>query len=206
MLNKLSTNKFLLLVILVLFLYVLIQRQCNSKQIDSANKEKITIVKDTIYQTKIDTFYIQTGKYKTVYVPKIIVKTNPKIMVKDKREVSNGEKHLFEEAREYLDTLQNEDIEIYSYSLLKGKLLNSSLAYKLKVPREIHITKTIEHPPTYRSGLYGFGEVGGNQKQFNNISLGLQYNRKGKWFVSYRMNFSELSNMTHNVGIGIRIK
>jgi len=200
-----SSNKSLLLITIVLFIYILIQRQC-VRELDLDPKPKITIVTDTIWQTKIDTFHLQTEKYRTVYVPKIVTENNSEISIREKQGVPEQKAHLFEEAREYRDTLQNEDIEIYSYGLLKGELLKSNLSYKLKVPKEINTTTIIEHPPTYRSGLYGFGEVGGNQEQFNNISLGLQYNRKGKWFVSYRLNFSELSSVTHNVGIGIRIR
>ncbi|WP_299434380.1 hypothetical protein [uncultured Aquimarina sp.] len=200
-----SSEKGMLIIIVGLSIFFLIQRQCVSPKV-SDTKPKITKVVDTIWQTKIDTFHLQTIKYKTVYVPKVVKGDNSKIVIRKKQEISEGEKHLFEEAREYKDTLHNEDIEIYSYNLLKGELLNSSLSYKLKVPREIKSTTTIEHPPIYRSGLYGFGELGGNQEQFSNISLGLQYNRKGKWFVSYRLNFSELSSVTHNVGIGIRIQ
>ncbi|WP_299247219.1 hypothetical protein [uncultured Aquimarina sp.] len=201
-----SSNKSLLLIILVLFIYILTQRQCNIKEVDRLEKPQIIVVKDTIYQTKVDTFQVQTTKYKTVYVPKTTTESIPKVVISEKQRVSEKEKHLFEEAREYRDTLYNDDIEIYSYNLLKGKLLNSDLVYKLKVPREIKTTTTIEHPPIYRSGLYGFGEVGGNHEQFNNISLGLQYSRKRNWFLSYRLNFIELSSITHNVGVGIRIQ
>lgn len=206
MLYKISGNKSLLLLVIVLFVYILAQKQCNSKDVVRLGKPKITIVKNTVYQIKMDTFYLQTIKYKTVYVSKNVKEDNSKIIIREKQGISEGEKDLFEEAREYQDTLHNEDIEIYSYSLLKGKLLNSSFSYKLKVSREIKTTTVIEHPPIYRSGLYGFGEVGGNQEQLSNISLDLQYNRKGKWFASYRLNFSELPNVTHNVGIGIRIQ
>ncbi|MDH7447693.1 hypothetical protein [Aquimarina sp. 2201CG14-23] len=205
MLYKISSNKSLLLIVIVLFVYILAQRQCGSRNIAVPEKPQITIVKDTVYQVKIDTFYLQTTKYNTVFVPKINNDDDVMASVRTEQEISQAEKHLYEEARTYTDTLYNEDIEIYSYSLLKGELLKNNLSYKLKVPREIRTTTTIEHASKYKSGLYGFGEVGGNQNQFNNISLGLQYNRRGKWFVSYRMNFNQLSNVTHNIGIGIRI-
>ena len=112
---------------------------------------------------------------------------------------------LYEEARVYKDTLSNDDIDIYSYNLLSGNLLDSQLSYKLKVPREITVTKVIEHPNTYRSGLYAFSEIGGNTSTLNNISVGLQYNRKGNWFASYRLNLNAIKRPTHNLGVGVRI-
>jgi len=197
--NIITRERGLLLLILVLLGVVLTQQRCNSFQNQSEGVPKVTIIRDTVWQTKIDTFKVQTEKYKTVYVP------SDKYFGKG-TEVVKSKESFFREAREYRDTLQNEDIEIYSYSLVEGALLDANLSYKLKVPREINTTRIIEQTPKYRSRLYAFGEVGGNQQQFDNISLGLQYNRKGKWFMSYRLNVSELSNVTHNIGVGIRLK
>ncbi len=203
---KLTKEKILILLIVILLGYILNQRQCNRINDMHVGKPKITVVRDTIWQTKVDTFRVQTEKFKTVYVPLADNAQEREIIVREEREVMKQEKHLFQEAREYRDTLQNENVEIYSYGLIKGELLKANLSYKLKVPREISTTKIIEYPSRYRSGLYAFGEAGGNQQQFDNISIGLQYNRKGKWFVSYRLNFNELSNTTHNVSFGIRLK
>lgn len=203
---KMSSNKVLLIIIVVLSVYILAQKQCSSDKNIQSERPKVTVMTDTVYQVKIDTFYLQTEKYKTVYIPKKVASTKINLNVKEKEALTKEEQVLFEEAREYRDTLFKDDLEIYSYNLLKGELLSSSFSYKLKVPREIKITNTIEHPKAYRSGLYAFGEVGGNQRRFNNISLGLQYNRKGDWFVSYRSNFSRLSNVTHHIGVGFRIK
>lgn len=203
---KMSSNKVLLLIIVILSVYILAQKQCSSDQNMQSESPKVTVMTDTVYQVKIDTFYLQTEKYKTVYIPKKIESTGINLNVKEKEALREEGQVLFEEAREYRDTLLKDDLEIYSYNLLKGELLSSSLSYKLKVPREIKTTNIVEHPKMYKSGLYAFGEVGGNQRQFNNISLGLQYNRKGDWFVSYRSNFSQLSNVTHHIGVGFRIK
>lgn len=195
-LTNLKTNSIILVGILLLLLINLFSRRTNKTTIE---KPKITIVRDTVWQTKIDTFKVQTVKYKKVYVhkndiTKIIKDT---IFIKD---TTN-----FVAAKIYRDTLNNTDVEIYSYDLVKGKLLDSQLSYKLKVPREITITKTIEHPKTYRSGLYLFSEVGGNAQKFDNLSLGIQYNRKGKWFASYRLNVNQFSQPTHNIGFGYRL-
>ena len=191
-----KTDRFLLGIIIVLLCINLFSKRTNKTAIE---KPKIKVIKDTIWQTKIDTLKIQTVKYKKVYVhkndvTKIIKDT---IFIKD---TTN-----FIASKIYRDTLNNTDVEIYSYDLVKGKLLDSQLSYKLKVPREITITKTIEHPKTYRSGLYLFSEVGGNAQKFDNLSLGLQYNRKGKWFASYRLNVNQFSQPTHNIGFGYRL-
>lgn len=194
---KISTQKILLLIILALLLLNLLNRRCSSKV--ETTEPKVTIVRDTVWQTKIDTFKIQTTQYKTVYVDTSDV-TN---IIEDTSTVEIPEHYV--EAKVYRDTLSNDDIDIFTYSLIKGRLLDSELSYKLKVPREITTTKTIEYPKTYRSGLYAFGEVGGNTSTFDNISFGLQYNRKGKWFASYRINLNSIQQPTHNIGFGVRL-
>jgi hypothetical protein len=190
-----KTDRFLLGVIIVLLCINLFSKRTNKTAIE---KPKITIIKDTIWQTKIDTFKIQTVKYKKVYVHKNDVTK----IIKDTLFIKDTTNFIA--AKIYRDTLNNTDVEIYSYNLVKGKLLGSQLSYKLKVPREITITKTIEHPKTYRSGLYLFSEVGGNTQTFDNLTFGVQYNRKGKWFASYGVNLAN-KQLTHNVGIGWRL-
>lgn len=191
-----KTDRLLLGVIIVL-LFINLFNKIHQK--NTSQTPKITIVKDTVWQTKVDTFKVQTIKYKKVYVHKNDV-TN---IVKDTIFIKDTTNYVA--AKIYRDTLKNADIEIYNYDLIQGKLLDSQLSYKLKVPREITITKTIEHPKTYRSGLYLFSEIGGNPQTFDNLSFGLQYNRKGKWFASYRLNINQLNQPTHNVGVGYRL-
>ncbi|SEC37278.1 hypothetical protein SAMN04489761_2809 [Tenacibaculum sp. MAR_2009_124] len=188
-------NLMLVLVAVLLLLNLLIKR----KRVLITEKPKITIVSDTIWKTRVDTFKVQTIKYQKVYVhkndvTKIIRDT---VFLKDKKS--------YEQAKIYKDTLKNDDLEIYSYDLIKGRLLASRLSYKLKVPKQIKTTKTIEYPKSYSSGLYLFSEIGGNSRKFDNLSVGLQYNRKEKWFASYRINLSELNQPTHNIGIGFRL-
>jgi hypothetical protein len=194
---SIKTEKLLLLIILVLVASNLFLKQCSSFK--TQDQPKVTITKDTIWQTKIDTFKVQTVKYKTVYIKK----DNLSEITEVKPNTDNIKN--FEVAKVYQDTLSNEDIDIYSYNLLQGNLLDSQLAYKLKVPRQVTITKTIEHPKTFRSTLYGFTEVGGNTQQLSSLSLGLQYNRKGNWFVSYRLNLNQFQNPTHHIGVGVRL-
>ncbi|NAS30937.1 hypothetical protein GTQ40_08155 [Flavobacteriaceae bacterium R38] len=190
-------NNIWLFLIGFLFAFITL-KNCERKSIDK--NPIVTVVSDTIWQTKVDTFKVQTVKYKTVYVDK----EHPQIVLKTD-EVNDINSENIEEARVYQDTIQNDDIEIYTYNLLKGELLDSKLSYKLKVPREIITTKTIEYPKTYKSGLYVFGELGGNKEHFNNTSLGLQYHRKGNWFVSYRVNLNDPVGITHNVGVGLKL-
>ncbi len=191
-----KTDRLLLGVIIVLLFVNLINKR-NQKVV--LQEPKITVVKDTVWQTKIDTFKVQTIKYQKVYVHKNDVTK----VVKDTIFIKDTTNYVA--AKIYQDTLQNNDIEIYNYDLVQGNLLDSQLSYKLKVPREITITKTIEHPKTYRSGLYLFTEIGGNVQRFDNLSVGLQYNRKGTWFASYRMNVNQLRQPTHNIGVGYRL-
>lgn len=193
-----KTERLLLLITILLAICNLFLNQCSGNKY-TEEKPIVTIKRDTIWQTKIDTFKVQTVKYKTVYVNKNDVSN----VVDTAADIKNLS--LYEEARVYKDTLSNDDIDIYSYNLLSGNLLDSQLSYKLKVPKEITVTKTIEHPKTFRSGLYAFSEIGGNTSTLDNLSLGLQYNRKGNWFVSYRLNLNTVENPTHNIGIGVRV-
>ncbi len=192
---KVTTEKIALYLILGVLISNIFIKGCDTPKKDAP---KITVVRDTIWKTKIDTFKIQTIKYEKVYVHK----KNPTKIVRDTLFLKDTTQLI--NAKIYRDTLQNDELEMYSYNLVKGELLASNLSYKLKVPKEILVTKTIEYPKTFRSGLYLFSEIGGNVTTFDNLSVGLQYNRKGKWFISYRANFSELKP-THNVGVGWRL-
>ncbi len=196
------TEKILLMIIVGLIIYSLTLTQCTRDE-EPYITSKIERIRDTIWQIKIDTLEIQTTTYKTVYVPKIITKETPILIEED---IEENYAFLYDEAREYRDTLRNDDFDIFTRNLIKGELLDGEITYQLKIPREIKVTERLIAPPVQKSALYAFGEVGGNQQQFDNISLGLQYNHKTKWFVSYRSNFNNLHNLTHNIGIGIRLK
>lgn len=194
---SIKTEKILLLTILGLVLFNFFARQCS--RLSTSETPKITITKDTVWQIKTDTFKLQTVRYKTVYVHEDDVKN----VVDNVETLQNPSE--YNKAKVYQDTLSNDDIDIYSYNLLNGNLLDSKVSYKLKVPREITITKTIEQPKTYKRGLYVFSEVGGNKNTLDNLSLGIQYNRKGNWFASYRLNLNQLQQPTHNIGVGVRV-
>lgn len=189
---------------IAIFVLLLLGYLCfwfRAKKTDSETQQspKVTIIRDTIWQTKVDTFTVQTVTYKKVFVHK----DKPTVLIKDTIYIKDTTQVI--PARIYRDTLHRKDIDIYSYNLVNGFLLDSKVTYKLKVPKEITVTKTITHPKTYRSGLYVFSEIGGNAKKFDNLSLGLQYNRKGNWFISYRFNLNQINQPTHNIGIGFRI-
>lgn len=192
----LTYKKELLTLLVIILLLSFLPKRCASTL---PKEPKITVIRDTIWQSKVDTFKIQTKEYETVYV----AKSNPTKVIYDTVVITDSTELI--KAKIYRDTLRNEDIDLFSYNLVDGNLLDSELSYKLKVPKEITVTKTIEHPKTFRSGLYFFSEIGGNVQQFNNLSFGLQYNRKGNWFVSYRLNLNELTPISHNIGIGFRI-
>ncbi|WP_298417852.1 hypothetical protein [uncultured Kordia sp.] len=199
--KHISTERILLVIIIGLLWYSLLLKSCES-DIGIKAEPTITIVRDTIWQTKIDTLHIQTTKFEYVYIPKIGSNEERKNF---KKEITLEEKKQFIEGKLYKDTLRTEDIDIFTHNVVDGTLIESKFSYKLKVPREITITKTIEHPKTYRSGFYVFGEVGGNKNQFNNLSLGVQYQHQGKWFASYSVNLNQIQSTSHNVGVGVRL-
>lgn len=193
---SISTERLLLLIILGLLVFNMLPKRCSSNLQQHLNT---TTTRDTVWQTKTDTFKLQTTTYKTVYVDDNNV-NNVK-----QAEPNTVTPKAHTKAKLFKDTLSNADIDIFSYNLLDGNLLNHKIAYNLKVPREITITKTIEKP-VYKNGLYLFTETGGNTNTFNNLSLGVQYNRKSKWFASYRFNFNNTTTQpTHNVGVGVKL-
>ncbi len=199
--KHISTERILLVIIIILLWYSMLLKSCES-DVEINTQPTVTIVKDTIWQTKIDTLHIRTTKFEYVYIPTTSFNEGRKNF---KKEITLEEKEQFTKGKLYKDTLQTDDIDIFTHNLVDGTLIDSKFSYKLKVPREITITKTIEHPPTYKSGLYIFGEVGGNKNQFDNLSLGLQYQHKGNWFASYSINLNQIQSTSHNVGIGVRL-
>lgn len=198
---QISTDRILLIIIILLLWYSSLLKACESDA-EINPKPTVTIIKDTIWQTKIDTLRVKTTKYEQVYIP---IHGSQKERQTFQKEITETEAEQFTEGKLYKDTLQTDDIDIFTYNLVDGTLIDSKFSYKLKVPKEITITKTIEHPKTYKSGLYVFGEIGGNKQQFDNLSLGLQYQNQGKWFASYRINLNQIQVATHNIGIGVRL-
>ena len=158
----------------------------------------ITVQHDTIWRTKIDTFLLERTKFKKVYV----YREQPAVVVSDSTLIKDTTAVMT--ARAYRDTLQTPSLEIYSYQLIRGVLLDGKLTYKNKTA-EVNVKKTIRYPKQYYSGWYIFSELGGNATKFSNVSLGVQYQHRGAWFASYRMNLSTWSQPTHNIGVGYRL-
>ena len=73
-----KTEKIILYIILGLLTFNVLNKQCSMPK--STEIPKVSVVRDTIWQTKTDTFKIQTVKYNTVYVDttdvSIIIDTN----------------------------------------------------------------------------------------------------------------------------------
>ncbi len=129
---NIKTERLLLLIILGLLIFNMLPKRCSS--FNQHNAPVVTIAKDTIWQTKTDTFKLQTVRYKTVYVHEDDVSH----VLED--QTSHETPELFKKAKVYQDTLSNDDIDIFSYNLLQGELLDNQLSYRLKVPREITVT------------------------------------------------------------------
>lgn len=132
---KINIIKILLGFFLVALCFQLFKRKKTKIRIP-----RITIVKDTVWQTKTDTINLQTVKYKEVFV----YKDNPLKIVRDTVFIKQTDQIVA--AKEYRDTLKSSDIDIYSYNLTTGDLLKSNITYKLKVPKEIITTKTFKPP------------------------------------------------------------
>lgn len=191
---KTYIKPFLIGVLLAVF-FTFFLKKCKT---ETPIKETIKIERDTIWKLKTDTFKIQTIEYQKVYVsPKDVSK-----IIADTVFIKAPEKYI--PAKVYRDTLRSDEIEIYSKSLVKGELLDSGLKYQLKIPTET-ITKTITKQLPTKSKLYAFTEIGGNVNSFSNVSLGLQYNRKGNWFIGYRINGVNQPKTTHNVSFGFEL-
>ncbi|WP_046743433.1 hypothetical protein [Kordia zhangzhouensis] len=198
---QISTDRILLIIVIFLVWYSTLLKACDT-EVEIQPQPIVTIVKDTIWQTKIDTLRIETTKFETVYIPSI---TANRDRTSFKKEITQTEATMFTKGKLYKDTLHTEDVDIFTYNLVDGILLDSKLSYKLKVPKQVTITKTIEHPKTYKSGFFVFGEIGGNTSTFNNLSIGLHYQHQGKWFTSYRVNVNNVQAITHNLGVGFRL-
>ena len=197
------TIRVLLILVIGLILYALSVTRCSREKNDVM--PRVEIIRDTIWQNKIDTIKIETVKYKTVYIPKYVEKEKP-IVVYEEEDIEEQYAYLYDEAKVYQDTISNQDFDLYTKSIVKGELIDSEISYKLKVPRTITERKTIHYPSVSKSHIYTFGEIGGNKTQFDNISIGMLYNHKSNWFASYSVNLIELNNITHNIGLGFRLK
>ena len=72
----LKYKREIMILALGIFLLSLLPKRCTTQPL---KEPKITIVRDTVWQTKIDTFQVQTTQYETVYV----TKNSPTKIIKD---------------------------------------------------------------------------------------------------------------------------
>ena len=154
-------------IIAILLLFIVKLCTTNKTTVKTITNTKTSIV----YTSKRDSVKLDTSKYKKV----LVYKDNPTKILTDTLYIKDSTK--YKSVKSYKDTISNKEIDIYSNSLIDGELLSGQISYRLKI-KEIIKTKTIEYPRTYRSGLYIFTET-----NLENLSLGMQYNREGKWFV-----------------------
>lgn len=145
---------------------------------------------------KPDTVTVHTSD--TVYPEPIIIEYWKTATVTDSIYVYEPDSTLCNYVREYQDTIDDTNITIYTTDIIKGKLLESKLSYKLKIPIKIidsvktTITNTIE--PKYQI----YGGIQGGYKSFgpyidftkNKLQVGIGYdlyNKSPQIRVGYRL-------------------
>lgn len=110
--------------------------------------------------------------------------------------------------RYYVDTVRIDSTSyIVARDSIVGKKLWTQYVY-LGVPYTKLIEKTIKDSivhsvmvPSWRSGLFLQGEIGGNETSFN-YSVGASFISKKKWSAGYRYGINQ---RTHNLSLGLRI-
>lgn len=116
---------------------------CQWHEMRSEGQETI----DTVFETRVDTFYKDTIIEKTKYVPKEVVKLRTDTITKDT--ILEFEQKIYE------DTLCNDKDSIILKSFISGvssKLDSTSVAWKKHteiITNYVEITKYIEKPKTF---------------------------------------------------------
>lgn len=103
---------------------------------------------DTVVEHKIDTFYAPQD---TVYLVKFKPSVTDSFYVYDTLGAD-----LCNYVREYKDTINDTNLTIYYEGLVRGKLLESGISYKLKIPIRIvdNVTTTITNTVEPKTQLY----------------------------------------------------
>lgn len=136
-----KNNIIAILSFITIFLLVLNYMNCNKPV--RGEKEKIH-KSDTVVEKTSDTVWAKDSIY--VYIKSPILK--------DSIYIYEPDTSLCNYIREYQDTINDTNITIYTNDVVKGKLLESKISYRLKVPIKITdsvkttITKTVE--PKYQ--------------------------------------------------------
>lgn len=192
-LYTLKIIKQLLVVVIGLLILMLIKLfTLPTLYINPDIEPEVIIKTDTVWSYKTDTLQINTKQYETVY----LTKTDT---------VFEEVETVHYPVRLYQDTLETEDVTIYSKQYVDGELVNGVLSYRLHVPEVIKTIRIKEKTTKLQNGLFAYGEVGGNRSAFTNVSLGLLYTHQTKWLVSYRVNMNPIYKPTHHVGVGFRL-
>mgnify|MGYP000719411502 CR=1 FL=1 len=153
---------------------------------------QIVVETDTVWNTNMDTFQMNTTSYETVYLTK-----------KDTVYLSTSLKDV--PVKLYKDTLKSEDVTIYSQQYINGNLIDGVLSYELNSPKVVNTILVKESRPMVNHDLYAFGELGGNADSPIKASIGLLYTHQSKWMISYKMGLSPIYKPTHHIGVGYRV-
>ncbi|WP_420571184.1 hypothetical protein [Kordia sp.] len=92
---KISTDRILLIIIIILLWFNALLKACES-DIHTNPQPTITIVKDTVWQTRIDTLRIETAKLEYVYIPMSSSNTTEKLY---KKKITSSKTKQFTEGK-----------------------------------------------------------------------------------------------------------
>ena len=152
------------------------------------------ITSDTIVVTKSDTIYAKN----TVYQFKYKTVNKPFTVYLDTNSVTNLT--TCDSIRIYKDTMDDENLTVFTEDTVKGKLLGQNLKYKLKVPLQIRdsIFTTITNTTEIKRWkiLVGVQSIKTSESYFISPVAALQDKRGRMYQVSY-----DISQKAPNVGI-----
>lgn len=191
-------DKLNLSLILLLLGYVLFLEHC---------KRPGVINRD--YLPKVDTI-IQID---TIMPPPVVIKLSPKpvpppviVYVDSSKNIvatSEIDSTKHQVAKLYKDSLEDENLTLYYDAVVHGELLQSKFDYKLKVPKQITKTLTINKPyvvPTHQ--VFLTGSVGTDFQGMFSTQVGLEYVSPKGWKVGYSY---DIARNSHSVEVGVRL-
>lgn len=184
---------------MVLMGYIIWLHQCKGGGHDNHTSNQYhpdtTIVVDTILPAPI---IVQLPR-QTVPTPTIIYIDSSKNIVQ-KESIDTA---IHQSVQLYQDSLEDENLTVYYQSVVEGELLQNSLDYKLKIPKQItkriEITKPVPAPAS--ALLFNTG-VGVNPLGITGVTVGMQFISNKGWALGY--DYDVLQNQ-HEVTLGIRL-
>lgn len=184
---------------MVLMGYIIWLHQCKGGGHDNHTSNQYhpdtTIVVDTILPAPI---IVQLPR-QTVPAPTIIYIDSSKNIVQ-KESIDTA---IHQSVQLYQDSLEDENLTVYYQSVVEGELLQNSLDYKLKIPKQItkriEITKPVPAPAS--ALLFNTG-VGVNPLGITGVTVGMQFISNKGWALGY--DYDVLQNQ-HEVTLGIRL-